>query len=63
KVYAWIGETRGSTRGIGLICPPGHEDIYCIEDLGEVIEDLKNGNKEGDIGVKLVCKTGVGRMG
>ncbi len=46
-----------------MICGGGDQDIYCIEDLGEVIEDLKNGNKEGDIGVKLVCKRGVRSIG
>lgn len=56
KVYPWIAETRGSTPGIGLISPPPHHDIYSIEDLAQLIHDLKNANKEADIAVKLVSK-------
>lgn len=62
KVYPWIAETRGSTPGIGLISPPPHHDIYSIEDLAQLIHDLKNANKEADIAVKLVSKTGVGTI-
>ena len=49
KVYPWIAETRGSTVGIGLISPPPHHDIYSIEDLAQLIHDLKNSNIEADI--------------
>lgn len=61
-MYPWIAETRGSTPGIGLISPPPHHDIYSIEDLAQLIHDLKNANKEADIAVKLVSKTGVGTV-
>ncbi len=54
KVYPWIAKTRGSTPGIGLISPPPHHDIYSIEDLAQLIHDLKNANKDADIAVKLV---------
>ena len=62
KVYPWIAETRGSTPGIGLISPPPHHDIYSIEDLAQLIHDLKNANKDADIAVKLVSKTGIGTI-
>lgn len=62
KVYPWIAEVRGSTPGIGLISPPPHHDIYSIEDLAQLIHDLKNANKEANITVKLVSKTGVGTI-
>ena len=62
KVYPWIAKTRGSTPGIGLISPPPHHDIYSIEDLAQLIHDLKNANKDADIAVKLVSKTGVGTI-
>ncbi len=62
KVYPWIAETRGSTPGIGLISPPPHHDIYSIEDLAQLIHDLKNANRRADIAVKLVSKTGVGTI-
>ncbi|MFY2827669.1 glutamate synthase large subunit [Staphylococcus arlettae] len=62
KVYPWIAEVRGSTPGIGLISPPPHHDIYSIEDLAQLIHDLKNANKDADITVKLVSKTGVGTI-
>ncbi|PNZ30601.1 glutamate synthase large subunit [Staphylococcus petrasii] len=62
KVYPWIAETRGSTPGIGLISPPPHHDIYSIEDLAQLIHDLKNANKEADIAVKLVSKSGIGTI-
>lgn len=62
KVYPWIAENRGSTVGIGLISPPPHHDIYSIEDLAQLIHDLKNSNIEADIAVKLVSKTGVGTI-
>ena len=62
KVYPWIAEVRGSTPGIGLISPPPHHDIYSIEDLAQLIHDLKNANPDADIAVKLVSKTGVGTI-
>lgn len=62
KVYPWIAEVRGSTPGIGLISPPPHHDIYSIEDLAQLIHDLKNVNREADITVKLVSKSGVGTI-
>ncbi|MGW7850035.1 glutamate synthase large subunit [Staphylococcus xylosus] len=62
KVYPWIAEVRGSTPGIGLISPPPHHDIYSIEDLAQLIHDLKNANKDANITVKLVSKTGVGTI-
>lgn len=55
-------ETRGSTPGIGLISPPPHHDIYSIEDLGQLIHDLKNANRSADVAVKLVSKTGIGTI-
>lgn len=62
KVYPWIAETRGSTPGVGLISPPPHHDIYSIEDLAQLIYDLKNANHKARINVKLVAKTGVGTI-
>ncbi|MBI5975010.1 glutamate synthase large subunit [Staphylococcus canis] len=62
KVYPWIAEVRGSTPGIGLISPPPHHDIYSIEDLAQLIHDLKNVNHHADITVKLVSKSGVGTI-
>ncbi|MDH5140934.1 glutamate synthase large subunit [Staphylococcus cohnii] len=62
KVYPWIAEVRGSTPGIGLISPPPHHDIYSIEDLAQLIHDLKNANKNANITVKLVSKTVVGTI-
>ncbi|MEM1323747.1 MAG: glutamate synthase large subunit [Bacteroidota bacterium] len=60
KVDAWIGRVRHSTPGVGLISPPPHHDIYSIEDLAQLIFDLKNANREARINVKLVSKAGVG---
>jgi glutamate synthase (ferredoxin) len=62
KVYPWVAKTRGTTAGVGLISPPPHHDIYSIEDLAELIHDLKNGNKEARISVKLVSEVGVGTV-
>ena len=62
KVYPWIAKTRHSTAGVGLISPPPHHDIYSIEDLAELIYDLKNANKEARISVKLVSEAGVGTV-
>ncbi len=62
KVYPWIAKTRGTTAGVGLISPPPHHDIYSIEDLAELIHDLKNGNKEARVSVKLVSEVGVGTV-
>ncbi|RKF19706.1 glutamate synthase large subunit [Alginatibacterium sediminis] len=62
KVDAWIGKTRGSTPGVGLISPPPHHDIYSIEDLAQLIYDLKNANREARINVKLVSEAGVGTI-
>ncbi|WP_071393582.1 glutamate synthase large subunit [Bacillus tuaregi] len=62
KVYPWIAEVRGSTPGIGLISPPPHHDIYSIEDLAQLIHDLKNANPKARISVKLVSKAGVGTI-
>ncbi|MEH6648683.1 MAG: glutamate synthase large subunit [Motiliproteus sp.] len=62
KVDAWIGRTRGSTPGVGLISPPPHHDIYSIEDLSQLIFDLKNANREARINVKLVSEAGVGTI-
>ena len=62
KVDAWIGKTRGSTPGVGLISPPPHHDIYSIEDLAQLIFDLKNSNRDARINVKLVSETGVGTI-
>lgn len=62
KVYPWIAEVRGSTPGVGLISPPPHHDIYSIEDLAQLIYDLKNANPEARIHVKLVAEQGVGTV-
>ena len=62
KVYPPIAKTRGTTAGVGLISPPPHHDIYSIEDLAELIHDLKNSNREARISVKLVSEVGVGTI-
>lgn len=62
KVYPWIAKTRHSTAGVGLISPPPHHDIYSIEDLAQLIYDLKNANKNARISVKLVSEAGVGTV-
>ncbi len=62
KVYPWIAKTRHSTPGVSLISPPPHHDIYSIEDLAQLIYDLKNANKEARISVKLVSESGVGTV-
>jgi glutamate synthase (ferredoxin) len=62
KVYPWVAECRGSTPGVGLISPPPHHDIYSIEDLSELIHDLKCANPEARITVKLVSEVGVGTI-
>jgi glutamate synthase (ferredoxin) len=62
KVYPWIAKTRHSTPGVGLISPPPHHDIYSIEDLAELIHDLKNANHGARISVKLVSEVGVGTI-
>ncbi len=62
KVDEWIGKTRHSTPGVGLISPPPHHDIYSIEDLAQLIFDLKNANRQARISVKLVSKAGVGTI-
>lgn len=62
KVYPWVAKTRHSTPGVGLISPPPHHDIYSIEDLAQLIYDLKNANKEARISVKLVSEAGVGTV-
>lgn len=62
KVYPWIAKVRLSTPGVGLISPPPHHDIYSIEDLAELIHDLKNGNRHARISVKLVAEVGVGTI-
>lgn len=62
KVDAWIGRVRHSTPGVGLISPPPHHDIYSIEDLAQLIFDLKNANREAEISVKLVSEAGVGTI-
>jgi glutamate synthase (ferredoxin) len=62
KVYPWIAKTRLTTAGVGLISPPPHHDIYSIEDLAELIHDLKNGNRNARISVKLVAEVGVGTI-
>ncbi|GAC57679.1 glutamate synthase large subunit [Gordonia hirsuta DSM 44140 = NBRC 16056] len=62
KVYPWIAEVRGSTPGVGLISPPPHHDIYSIEDLAQLIHDLKNANPQARIHVKLVSELGVGTV-
>ena len=62
KVYPWIAKVRYSTPGVGLISPPPHHDIYSIEDLAELIHDLKNANHHARISVKLVSEVGVGTI-
>ncbi|ACB74182.1 glutamate synthase large subunit [Opitutus terrae] len=62
KVYPWVAKTRHTTAGVGLISPPPHHDIYSIEDLAELIHDLKNGNRQARISVKLVAEVGVGTI-
>ena len=62
KVYPWIANVRHSTPGVGLISPPPHHDIYSIEDLAELIHDLKNANHHARISVKLVAEVGVGTV-
>src|SRR5690606_33648123 len=62
KVYPWIAATRHSTPGVGLISPPPHHDIYSIEDLAQLIHDLKNANPRSRVHVKLVSQVGVGTV-
>ncbi len=62
KVYPWIAKTRHSTPGVGLISPPPHHDIYSIEDLAQLIHDLKNSNDRARVHVKLVAEVGVGTV-
>ena len=62
KVYPWIAKVRHSTPGVGLVSPPPHHDIYSIEDLAELIHDLKNANPRARINVKLVAEVGVGTI-
>lgn len=62
KVYPWIAKTRHSTPGVGLISPPPHHDIYSIEDLAQLIHDLKNANPRARVHVKLVSEVGVGTV-
>ncbi len=62
KVYPWIAKTRHTTAGVGLISPPPHHDIYSIEDLAQLIHDLKNANRQARISVKLVSEVGVGTI-
>ncbi len=62
KVYPWVAETRFSTPGVSLISPPPHHDIYSIEDLAQLIYDLKNANRDARISVKLVSEAGVGTI-
>jgi glutamate synthase (ferredoxin) len=62
KVYPWVAKTRHTTAGVGLISPPPHHDIYSIEDLAELIHDLKNANREASVSVKLVAEIGVGTI-
>jgi glutamate synthase (NADPH) large chain len=62
KIYPWIAKTRHSTPGVGLISPPPHHDIYSIEDLAQLIHDLKNANKNARVHVKLVAEVGVGTV-
>ncbi len=62
KVYPWVAKTRHSTTGVGLISPPPHHDIYSIEDLAQLIYDLKNSNTSARISVKLVSEAGVGTV-
>ena len=62
KVYPWVAQTRFSTPGVSLISPPPHHDIYSIEDLAQLIYDLKNANRDARINVKLVSEAGVGTI-
>jgi glutamate synthase (ferredoxin) len=62
KVYPWVAKTRHTTAGVGLISPPPHHDIYSIEDLAELIHDLKNANRDARVSVKLVAEVGVGTI-
>lgn len=62
KVYPWVAKTRHSTPGVSLISPPPHHDIYSIEDLAQLIYDLKNANRDARISVKLVSEAGVGTI-
>lgn len=62
KIYPWIAKTRHSTTGVGLISPPPHHDIYSIEDLAQLIHDLKNSNNRARVHVKLVSEVGVGTV-
>lgn len=62
KVYPWVANVRNSTTGVGLISPPPHHDIYSIEDLAQLIHDLKNANRDAGISVKLAAKAGVGTI-
>ena len=62
KVYPWVAKTRHSTPGVGLISPPPHHDIYSIEDLAQLIHDLKNSNPQARVHVKLVAEVGVGTV-
>ena len=62
KVYPWVAKVRHSTPGVGLVSPPPHHDIYSIEDLAELIHDLKNANRHARINVKLVAEVGVGTI-
>ncbi len=62
KVYPWVAKVRHSTAGVGLISPPPHHDIYSIEDMAQLIHDLKNANPEARVHVKLVAEVGVGTI-
>ena len=62
KVYPWVADVRGSTTGVGLISPPPHHDIYSIEDMAQLIHDLKNANRAARISVKLVAKSVLERL-
>ena len=62
KVYPWVAKTRHTTAGVGLISPPPHHDIYSIEDLAELIHDLKTANRQARVSVKLVSEVGVGTI-
>ena len=62
KIYPWVAKARFSTPGVGLISPPPHHDIYSIEDLAQLIYDLKNANRRANIGVKLCSEYGVGTI-
>ena len=62
KVYPWVARTRHSTAGVGLISPPPHHDIYSIEDLKQLIFDLKRANPAARVHVKLVSQSGIGAV-